>query len=396
MPKCEFNVRWEACIRRSIQRSLEDHRRVVGKSELTTEQRKLLWAYGKPRDLKEALQSMSIVYDMVRLQEQVFMITLDIVKYYRADNVLYLEIHVNPCVNNELSPEIFLRKMIQAISFAKSAHRNMTVKILLIAELEESIERVQEVIDLVLIFGRTRRNQNLPDSDIIHGVEIVFVDSNEYDMYQLKKMIEFIRQESDLLIIFNLAKMSNNMNQLYDILSMRPDRLCNAEILNQNQNEIDQRIITDRLLSMKLPIEFSYTANRLSSSEDKKSIWRNFFYHLFSMKYPIILTTGYSMLLGCTLSDEYYQLATVMDLKPSDIYELSLTASFFTEKTPRIKRRNLFPFAYQYDQFAELYMLENSTEWKLQILRDCKLFLSRPLTCKRKQRRRRIIDLLYV
>ncbi|VBB32408.1 unnamed protein product [Acanthocheilonema viteae] len=360
MPKCEFNVRWEACIRRSIQRSLEDHRRVVGKSELTTEQRKLLWAYGKPRDLKEALQSMSIVYDMVRLQEQ---ITLDIVKYYRADNVLYLEIHVNPCVNNELSPEIFLRKMIQAISFAKSAHRNMTVKILLIAELEESIERVQEVIDLVLIFGRTRRNQNLPDSDIIHGVEIVFVDSNEYDMYQLKKMIEFIRQESDLLIIFNLAKMSNNMNQLYDILSMRPDRLCNAEILNQNQNEIDQRIITDRLLSMKL---------------------------------PIVLQTGYSMLLGCTLSDEYYQLATVMDLKPSDIYELSLTASFFTEKTPRIKRRNLFPFAYQYDQFAELYMLENSTEWKLQILRDCKLFLSRPLTCKRKQRRRRIIDLLYV
>lgn len=48
--------------------------------------------------------------------------------------------------------------------------------------------------------------------------------------------------------------MSNNVSQLYNILLLRPDRLCNAEILRQNQNETDQHVLADRLLSLKLPI----------------------------------------------------------------------------------------------------------------------------------------------
>lgn len=44
--------------------------------------------------------------------------------------------------------------MIQAISFAKLSYENMIIKVLLIADVEESIERVQEVIELLLIFGR--------------------------------------------------------------------------------------------------------------------------------------------------------------------------------------------------------------------------------------------------
>lgn len=107
------------------------------------------------------------------------------------------------------------------------------------------------------------------------------------------------------------------------------------------------------------------------------------------------MQTGYSMLLDCDLSNEYYQLARFLNLKPNDIYKLSLTASFFTEKTPRIHRTDLFPFDEQYDEFAELYKLENSIELKLTIIRNCQFFLSRPLTRKRKRRRRRIIDVLY-
>ncbi|CAG9537951.1 unnamed protein product [Cercopithifilaria johnstoni] len=395
IPKCEFNVRWEACVGKSALRTLLEYRRLAGKAELTNEQRKLLWAYGHPRDMKEALQSMSIIYDLVVLQEHIFMITLDIINYYNADNVLYLELHVKPYMIDELSPEILLRKMIQAISFSKAEHGDMIIKILLIAELEESIEKVRDVIDLLLIFGKTHRNQNLPDSDIINGVEIVFVNSNENVMYQLQKIIEFIRRESDLTIVFNLAKMSYNFNLLHNILLLHPDRLCNAEILSESENQIDQHILIDRLLSMKLPIEFSYTVNRLSYTEDKKFIWRKYLHYLFSIQYPIILTTGYSMLLGCNLSDEYYQLATTMNLKPSDIYKLSLTTSFFTEKTPRIHRHNLFPFGQQYDEFAKLYKQENSIDFKLEILRNCQFFLSRPLNCKHKRRRRHIIDILY-
>ncbi|VDK88517.1 unnamed protein product [Litomosoides sigmodontis] len=101
------------------------------------------------------------------------------------------------------------------------------------------------------------------------------------------------------------------------------------------------------------------------------------------------------MLLGCSLSDEYYQMARVLKLKPSDIYKLSLTASFFTEKTPRICRSHFFPFGQEYDEFAKLYALESSMEFKLEIIRNCRFFLSRPLTSRRKRRRRRIIDILY-
>ncbi|EJD74613.1 hypothetical protein LOAG_18094 [Loa loa] len=54
MPKCEFNARWEACIKKSmLLRTLEEHRRTLGEPELTVQQRKLLWAYGEPRDMKE-------------------------------------------------------------------------------------------------------------------------------------------------------------------------------------------------------------------------------------------------------------------------------------------------------------------------------------------------------
>ncbi|VDO35176.1 unnamed protein product [Onchocerca flexuosa] len=49
----EFNVRWEACIKKSMLLTLEEHRRSLGEPELTPEQRKLLWAYGEPRDMKE-------------------------------------------------------------------------------------------------------------------------------------------------------------------------------------------------------------------------------------------------------------------------------------------------------------------------------------------------------
>ncbi|EFO21639.1 hypothetical protein LOAG_06845 [Loa loa] len=200
-------------------------------------------------------------------------------------------------------------------------------------------------------------------------MEMIFGDKNEVNIHELQEMIDRIRRESQLIIVFNLAKINENVSQLYDILLLRPDRLSNAEILStlsQNQNQIDQRILTDRLLSMKLPI-------------------------------GIVIWTGYSGLLGCSLSDEYYQLAISMDLKPNDIYRLSLIASFYTEKTPRDNCRELFPFARFYDTFAKRYTLENSTDWKLQILRNCQFFLSRPLASrsKRRRRRRRIIDCLY-
>ncbi|KAK6107524.1 Adenosine/AMP deaminase family protein [Brugia pahangi] len=398
LPKCEFNIRWEACIKKSMLSMLEEHRRKSGGPELTAEQRKLLWAYGEPRDMKEALRSMSVVRELILLQEDVFTITSDIVDRYHSDNVFYLEFRVKPCVSNELSPETFLRKMIQAIVVARDTRRHMTIKILIIVELENPIEVINEIIDLVMILGRTYRSRNLPDSDIIHGLEMAFSDSNKISMDQLQRIIDHIRRESQLIIVFNLAKINNNVDQLYDILLCRPDRLSNAEILstfNKNENKIDQHILTDRLISTKLPIEFCYTANRLSYPNSKESLWRNHFYYLYSMEYPIIPTTGYSALLGCSLSDEYYHLAVNMNLKPSDLYKLSLTASFLTEETPRLSSRDLFPFMQQYDEFAKQYALETSIDWKFQILRNCHFFLSRPLTARRKHRRRRIIDLLY-
>uniref|UniRef100_A0A915PMQ2 Adenosine deaminase domain-containing protein n=1 Tax=Setaria digitata TaxID=48799 RepID=A0A915PMQ2_9BILA len=403
----EFNVRWEACIRKSTLRTLEENRRKLGEPELTVEQRKLLWAYGEPRNLKEALKSLSVVYSMVLLQEDVFAITADIVDRYNADNVVYLELRVKPCISKELSPETFLRKVIQAIIAAKVKYPSMTVKVLVTIELERSIENVREAIDLVMILGRTRRSKNLPDSEVINGIEIVG-DPNETDMRQVHELLNKVREESELVIVFNLAQVDihsfltgihDGFDHLYDLLTFRPDRLSNAEILTdfrRNRNEINHRVLIDRLLSMKLPIDFSYTANRINCSKyDDCLIWRNHLCYLSSVGHPILLSTGYGELLGRSLSDEYYQLAVHMDLTPIDVFILARTASFFTEKTPRNKRCEFFPFTEQYDAFASEYGLNNSDEWKLQFLRHCQFFLSRPLTPRRKQRRRRIIDILY-
>lgn len=58
----------------------------------------------------------------------------------------------------------------------------------------------------VYIIGRTHRNRNLPDSKIVIGMEIVFVETTADDMYRLGRMVEYIRRESNLLLVFNLAK----------------------------------------------------------------------------------------------------------------------------------------------------------------------------------------------
>ncbi|MCP9259787.1 hypothetical protein DINM_002987 [Dirofilaria immitis] len=367
----ELNVRWESCIRKSMFRILEEHRLLTGEPDLTVEQRKLLWAYGEPRNMKEALRTMSVVRDLVRFQEDVFMITKDIIDRYHADNVVYLELRVKPCESKELSPETFLRKVIQAIISSKELYPNMIIKVLITVELQQDIEEVRRVFDLVMILGKTRKSKNLPDGDIIDGIEIVG-NLNEVNVPQLQKMIDEVREESELRIVFNLAQV-NDVHQLHDILLFHPDRLSNAEILsnlNQDQNEIHKHVFTDRLLSTKLPIEFCYTANRLNCPRGVKPTWLNHFYHFFSMKYPIIISTGYGELLGCSLSDEYYHLALGMNLNPNDVFKLSLIASFITEKTPRNDRRQFFPFAQQYNAFSTF-------------------------DPRRKQRRRRIIDRLY-
>lgn len=80
--------------------------------------------------------------------------TRDIIDHYYADNVVYLELHVKPCVSVQLTPETFLRKMIQAITAAKRIYHSMIIKVLVIVELETSIEKVQEAIDLVMILGK--------------------------------------------------------------------------------------------------------------------------------------------------------------------------------------------------------------------------------------------------
>ncbi|VDP12403.1 unnamed protein product [Onchocerca flexuosa] len=234
----------------------------------------------------------------------------------------------------------------------------MIVKVLVTAELQRETEKVKRIFDLVMVLGKTRKSKNLPDSEIINGIELIG-NLNEVDMHQLQKMIAEVQEESELIIVFNLLQINDDVNQLYDILLFNPDRISNAEMLsdvNQNQNnEIHRHAVIDRLLSTKLPI-------------------------------------GYSELLGCSLSDEYYHLAISINLKPIDIFKLSLTASFLTEKTPRNGKHEFFPFTQQYDEFANWYNLENSNEWKFQILRNYQFFLSRPLTSRRKRRRRRIID----
>ncbi|VDM99139.1 unnamed protein product [Thelazia callipaeda] len=208
MPKCEFNVRWEAAITKSVLKTIEDHRREWGERELTVNERKILWAYGTPRNYIELMKVVSLVHKLVLRQEEVFSITKDIINRYHADNVVYLEMRVIPCLSSQLTLELFVKKMIDAILERQENHIEMMIKITLTVNVCEPLQKLNE----------------FPD----------------------------------------------NADSLHEVLVSSPDRLCNAEVLNINERGGDsfyQRIFRDHLISKRIPTGFGEAMGRDLSTE---------------------------------------------------------------------------------------------------------------------------------
>ncbi|VDN40378.1 unnamed protein product [Gongylonema pulchrum] len=270
--RAEFHAHLSGCISRRMLKILGSRRRapefiVDNESALSTPSR-------SPRNLEEAFRLFPLIQAMVVRPEDVHEVTVDVIREFSEDNVVYLELRSTPRQTDCMSKGEYVRALISGVIHAKQLYPHICVRILLGIDRRQAVEQAEETVNLAmkyrkLQFQRLRGSllcavtpngssvfagpkDGKAESDaVIIGVEIS--GDPRYDARKFLPLLEKARGRLPV-ISFHLAEIKENLDDVHDCLQFGPTRLGHATFLHEIQDDVLREACLRHVYNNRIPI----------------------------------------------------------------------------------------------------------------------------------------------
>ncbi|XP_057369753.1 adenosine deaminase-like protein isoform X1 [Daphnia carinata] len=267
------------------------------------------------KTLDECFQVFKIIHQLTDSEESIYIATVDVIKEFSEENVLYLELRTTP---REIggSFETYVSAVIRAIDDCRKENVPILVKLLLSIDRSKGFDIAKQIVDLTISLGHTR-------NDVVVGLDVSgnMANSDITDYFPLLYKIK----DAGLKLTVHTAEVRNDA-EAEAILRLKPDRIGHGTFISPSLTGSSHLI--HLLKETTIPVELCLTSNKVCKTVPsfKDHHWKVFFDHGI----PFSICTDDKGVFSTSLSQEYLILMHTFNLPLSLIWSFSLRSLAYT------------------------------------------------------------------
>ncbi|KAI9729385.1 MAG: hypothetical protein M1834_006909 [Cirrosporium novae-zelandiae] len=243
------------------------------------------------------------IYKLVDNVEAVRYVTLDTLKNFEEDGVVYFEMRSTPRVGPEMTKDDYVKTVLDAIAGYNKTSERMKSFLILSMDRRNTPQQAMEAVDLAIKY----------QSRGVVGVDLCG-DFKRGDVRELKECFEKAKA-SGLHITIHFGEWEGNINELETLLSYSPERLGHVIYITP---KVKEEIIRQRL-GIEICLTTNVEGNHVQSfAEHHLGEWLN-------EDCPIALCTDDVGIVESPSSNEYYLAAKHFNLPHIRVWELALS-----------------------------------------------------------------------
>ncbi|XP_031832823.2 adenosine deaminase-like protein [Nomia melanderi] len=278
----------------------------------------------KYSSLGECFKVFDIAHSLTVTPEAVYQSAYDVIKEFKEDNVIYLELRSTPrAISGQMTKREYIEAIVRAFVVCKADFPDIIVKLLISINRKQGYKAAEENIKLAIdYFGR-------------YPQYVVGLDLSGDPMVG-DAFLELLKKarSAGLKIAAHCAEISNEM-ETRDILKFKPDRLGHCTCIHPNLQGSDKLFYT--LINSKIPVELCLTSN--VQCKTVPSYESHQFKYLYEAGHPICLGTDDKGVFHTSLSKEYEIASSTFGLGWEELMKLcasSVEYAFATEEEKKV------------------------------------------------------------
>uniref|UniRef100_A0A8C7XFX1 N6-Methyl-AMP deaminase n=1 Tax=Oryzias sinensis TaxID=183150 RepID=A0A8C7XFX1_9TELE len=243
---------------------------------------------GQRRTLDECFEVFKVIHKLVDTEEDILMVSKDVIREFAEDGVKYLELRSTPREEQRtgLTKTSYIDAIIKAIHQCKS----------------EGLD-----IDVRLLVAIDRRN----------GMEVA--------METVKLAEEFMLSSDGLVVGIDLSGDPTVQSQLEEselLLNLPPDRIGHGTFLHPEMG--GSQSLVDKVVKNGIPLELCLTSNIKGQTVPMFSL--HHFKYWYELGHPTVICTDDKGVFCTDLSQEYQLVASTFGLSQKEMWKLSQQA----------------------------------------------------------------------
>ncbi|XP_076276240.1 adenosine deaminase-like protein [Lasioglossum baleicum] len=275
----------------------------------------IVMSMGKYSSLGECFKVFDVAHALTTTPEAVFQSARDVIKEFREDNVIYLELRSTPrFINGQMTKREYIDAIIRGFEACKTDFSDITVKLLVSINRKQGYRAAEENIELAIDYFKK------------YPQYVVGLDLSG-DPMAGDAFLELLKKarNAGLKIAAHCAEVSNEV-ETKDILEFKPDRLGHCTCIHPNLHGSDK--LFNMLTESKIPVELCLTSN--VQCKTVPSYESHQFKYLHEAGHPICLGTDDKGVFHTSLSREYEIAGSTFGLDREDLARLCSSAVEYT------------------------------------------------------------------
>ncbi|KAJ1659244.1 hypothetical protein IWQ61_001647 [Dispira simplex] len=263
------------------------------------------------------------IYKLTEDEQGVKMATWDVLEEFQKDGVRYLELRSTPRAveSTGMTKETYVRAVLTAMDdWTKHQQLSpqgqpgtkggMVVRLILCVDRRESPEEALATVQLAL---RYRQTTSIPTDPLCQVVGVDLCGNPEVGDPSTWTPAFQLAKSKGLKLTVHLGEVPYNLTEGLALLAWQPDRVGHATLLSPATRAA--------LYKDRIPVEVCLTSN--VQSQTVTSYDDHFVKEFYRVGHPFVPCTDDKGVFGCSLTDEYVRLATVLQLNYVQLFDIS-------------------------------------------------------------------------
>ncbi|XP_029009380.1 adenosine deaminase-like protein [Betta splendens] len=283
---------------------------------------------GQRRTLEECFQVFKVIHQLVDTEEDILMVTTDVIREFAADGVKYLELRSTPReeTNTGLTKKGYVETVVKAIQLCKNEGLDIDVRCLMAIDRRNGAQVAMETVKLAEEFL-------LSSDGSVVGLDL----SGDPKVGHGKDLLPALQRgrNSGLKLSLHLSEIPSQLEESDLLLNLPPDRIGHGTFLHPEVG--GSQSLVDKVLKNNIPLELCLTSNVKGQTVPCYS--QHHFKYWYQLGHPIVICTDDKGVFCTDLSQEYQLVSSTFGLSHEDLWNLSEQAIDCTFAPETIKQQ---------------------------------------------------------
>ncbi|KAL0968697.1 hypothetical protein UPYG_G00270340 [Umbra pygmaea] len=310
LPKVELHAHLNGSVSFSTIQKLMDR-----KPHLNIQHNMTAIRNGQKRTLDECFQVFKVIHQLVDTEEDILMVSKDVIREFADDGVKYLELRSTPREekNSGMTKRSYIHTIMEAIRQCKNEGLDIEVRFLVAVDRRNGVEVAMETVKLAEEFM-------LATDGLVVGLDL----SGDPTVSHGRDLLPALQKAKNcgLKLSLHLSEVPSQGEESELLLNIPPDRIGHGTFLHPEVG--GSQSLVDQVRKNNIPLELCLTSN--VKGQTVASYSEHHFLYWYQMEHPSVICTDDKGVFCTDLSQEYHLAASAFSLTQEDMWGHSFKA----------------------------------------------------------------------